>query len=241
MEKLREYFAKRHESKETKEAPEVEDPVQFPTLDPQEEEQVYKTLGIDKEKVNGKNAKDVILGTLRSLKQVKVASAESAETIAADDSEMELVGTVRIKNDAGGDKFGTLKRNKKNELLLEELANADTGESSSDAYGTFRIHNDVPADDAFGTMKISDTASHETPLWMSKSAVRLFSAFIFHHFALLPSLHSIIFYFNPEKYHLINQLHQLTQLDTTYAAGILCEGLFTRYVIASHPNVLQPF
>jgi hypothetical protein len=179
MEKLRDYFAKRKESTDDLNGADGDEPVAFPTLDPQEEEQVYKTLGIDENKVQGKNAKDVILGTLRSLKQVKVAGAENAEaagtTSDESEAETELVGTVRIKSNGGSDKFGTLRRNKKNELLLEELSNMSTDDSSEDAYGTFKINNDYSSDDSYGTMKISDIASDDRPSWMSKSSVRLFS------------------------------------------------------------------
>jgi len=149
--------------------------LEFPDLTPQEEQEIFTGLGIESK---GKSVKEVIVGTLRSFKQVKVLSDAAAKASApVADEQLEDFGTVRIKTDEGT-KFGTLRGRKgAKELFLEELK--DAAESEED-FGTVRIkplatsNSSIGEDssDAFSTLRINDlsssdgSASNETPPWM---------------------------------------------------------------------------
>ena len=123
----------------------------FPTLSTDEEKEVLQSLGVNSSKQT-EHAKDVIFGTLRNVKQLKIQSAESETPLNTSStsvdhessSEEEFFGTVRIKT-GGAEKFGTIRFNP---LQLDDtepigtvVFHGDAGFGELDCDGSVRIVN----------------------------------------------------------------------------------------------------
>jgi hypothetical protein len=178
----------------------------FPEFSPEEEKEIFETLGVsptvalhnnnDTSRTsftaaagNGTGAstraprvKDVVFGTLRSLKQVKVAEAPvETETVAtAASSDVEDLGTVRIKLADGRSKWGTLRRHKTNpaEIVLQDLgleesssdsssdsnSDANTGEadSGSGSSSATQLSGEADDDEMYSSVRIKDPSVLES-------------------------------------------------------------------------------
>lgn len=186
MEKLSEFFSKR--KAEGVSAPIDENA--FPELTAEEEKEIFDSLGLNPAAVANKptvaavapeastqrppRVRDVVFGTLRSLKQVKVEEIP-VETVEST-PDVEDLGTVRIKLSDGRSKWGTLRRNKQNpseivlqDLDLEESSSSSDSESTSDATpmdtdtasssgATPQLSGETDDDEIYSSVRIKDVS-----------------------------------------------------------------------------------
>lgn len=147
MEKLSQFFAKRKAAGDSSPI----DEASFPEFNADEEKEIFESLGVSPAVALKNHAeaaeetpatrarrpsrvRDVVFGTLRSFKQVKVEDnpVDSAAEAGTAPQDVENLGTVRIKLADGRSKWGTLRRNKQNpaEIVMQQF---DAAESSSDS------------------------------------------------------------------------------------------------------------
>lgn len=164
MHKIALLFKKRNEGKEKDHIAQLES--EFPSLTPQEEEEVFAALGVGAKR-DGENAKDVIMGTLRRLHLSRTSSEAGASLSDEEASEGYVeVGTVRVKDWEGHEVMGTVRIKEGNPWGTICIHNLDAPTGTAPWMGTSTIRiasEDVQTALSEGAVQLQ----HETPQWMN--------------------------------------------------------------------------